>query len=58
MMAQGGEQLGPDADSQMGIQLGFTEWPALVESGLGFLGLWRPLFWQTFSVNKSKRPLE
>ena len=29
MMAQGGEQLGPDADSQMGIQLGFTEWPAL-----------------------------
>ena len=30
MMAQGGEQLGPDADSQMGIQLGFTEWPALV----------------------------
>ena len=30
MMAQGGEQLGPDADSQMGIQLGFTEWPSLV----------------------------
>ena len=30
MMAEGGEQLGPDADSQMGIQLGFTEWPSLV----------------------------
>ena len=30
MMAQGGEQLGPDADSQMGIQLGIKECPDLV----------------------------
>ena len=38
MMAQGGEQLGPDADSQMGIQLGFTEWPALAGAPRKTLG--------------------